>query len=111
MKSRTNKTQQAFVNVSMPAPLRDRLTKKVQRLGSYGSTSDYIRDLIRRDLDRDAAMAKLDELITEGVNSPGQLVTEQWWKDRYTELERHREERSRTQGKATARRTPQRKRA
>lgn len=34
----------------MPAPLRDRLNKKVQQTGAYGSTSDYVRDLIRRDL-------------------------------------------------------------
>ena len=108
MKSRpTSKSRQAFVNVSMPAPLRDRLTKKVQKLGSYGSMSDYIRDLIRRDLDRDAAMAKLDRLITEGANSPGELVTEQWWKDRYAELERHRRE----QAKEQAKKAPQHKRA
>lgn len=100
---KSSKSRQAFVNVSMPAPLRDRLTKKVQKLGSYGSTSDYIRDLIRRDLDRDAALAKLDQLITEGANSPGELVTAQWWKDRYAELERHRRER--------AKKAPQRKRA
>jgi antitoxin ParD1/3/4 len=108
MKSRsTTKSRQAFVNVSMPAPLRDRLTKKVQKLGSYGSTSDYIRDLIRRDLDRDQAMAKFDALITEGANSPGQLVTEQWWKDLRADIAERRKART----KDSAKKAPQRKRA
>jgi antitoxin ParD1/3/4 len=108
MKSRnTSKSRQAFVNVAMPAPLRDRLIKKVHQLGSYGSTSDYVRDLIRRDLDRDAAMAKLDQLITEGANSPGELVTEQWWKDLRAEIAQRRKERAKDQAK----KAPQRKRA
>lgn len=101
------KQRQAFVNVSMPAPLRDRLTKKVKQLGSYGSTSDYIRDLIRRDLDRDQAMAKFDQLITKGADSPGQLVTEQWWKDLRGEIAERRKQRVKDQAK----KTPQRKRA
>ncbi len=104
MKSRTtSKSRHAFVNVSMPVPLRDRLTKKVQKLGSYGSMSDYIRDLIRRDLDRDAAMTKLDRLITAGANSPDELVTEQWWQDLYAEIAQRRKER--------AKKVPQRKHA
>jgi len=108
MKSRsTSKSRQAFVNVSMPAPLRDRLTKKVEKLGSYGSTSDYIRDLIRRDLDRDQVMAKFDQLITEGANSPGQLVTEQWWKELRAEIAQGRTARA----KDRAKKAPQRKRA
>ena len=95
MKSRnTSKSRQAFVNVSMPAPLRDRLTKKVQKLGSYGSMSDYIRDLIRRDLDRDAALHQLDELITEGVNSPLERVDAAWWKARRDHLARYRREKA-----------------
>lgn len=31
----------ATMNVSLPAPLRARLDEKVQKLGSYGSTSEY----------------------------------------------------------------------
>ena len=104
MKPRTTtKPRQAFVNISMPAPLRDRLTKKIEQTGSYGSTSDYVRDLIRRDLDRDEQLAHLDELITEGVKSGAPIpVTEQWWKERYAALTRHRRESAKK---------PQRKRA
>ena len=80
----------AFVTVSMPPPLRKRIAAKLKHSGTYGSTSDYIRDLVRRDLDRDQAMAKFDELITAGANSPGQLVTEHWWKDLRAEIAERR---------------------
>lgn len=97
MKTRTTpRQQQAFVNVSMPAKLRDRLTKKVRDLGSYGSTSDYVRDLIRKDLDRDAALAKLDQFITEGAESPTERVTPTWWKRLDAEIARRRQARARS---------------
>ena len=94
MKRSASPHAQAFVNVSMPAPLRDRLTKRVERLGSYGSTSDYVRDLIRKDLDRDAALAKLDQFITEGANSPTERVTPEWWKRLDAEIARRRQARA-----------------
>lgn len=93
----------ATMNVSLPAPLRNRLDQKVKKLGAFGSTSDYVRDLIRRDLQRDDARAQLDALITEGANSPTELVTPEWWKARREELARHRRER--------AKKPPHRKRA
>lgn len=70
--------------------------------GDYCTVDDLEDDLIRRDLDRDTTMAELDDLITAGANSPGELVTDQWWKDRYAELERHRHQRAKK---------PQRKKA
>jgi antitoxin ParD1/3/4 len=94
MKRSASGHEQAFVNVSMPAPLRDRLTKKVQKLGSYGSTSEYVRDLIRKDLDRDVALAKLDQFITEGANSATERVTQDWWERLDAEIERRRRARA-----------------
>ena len=90
------KQRQAFVNVAMPAPLRDRLIKKVKKVGSYGSTSDYVRDLIRRDLDRDQGMAKFDRFITEGANSPTELVTPEWWQKLDAEIARRRQVRAKS---------------
>ena len=82
------------MNVSLPAPLRARLDQKVHELGAYGSTSEYIRELIRRDLARDA-LSQLDALITQGVHSgPSVPVTPAWWKDRHAALARHRRERA-----------------
>ncbi len=87
------------MNVSLPAPLRARLDEKVQKLGSYGSTSEYVRELIRRDLQRDAS-AHVDALLAEGLASgPAVPVTPEWWKARRAELARHRRERARKQRK------------
>jgi len=90
---------QTTVNVSLPRPLRTQLEQKVHRLGSYGSMSEYVRELIRRDLQRDA-IAKVDALLLEGLNSGEPVpIDAQWWKDRHVELERHRQSRAKKQRK------------
>lgn len=89
MKART-----ATMNVSLPAPLRARLDEKVNKLGSYGSTSEYVRELIRRDLQRDA-IAHVDALLAEGFASgPSEPVNAAWWEARRAELARHRRARA-----------------
>ena len=88
------KTRNAFLTISLTPTLKAAAAKKVQKVGTYSSTSDYVRDLLRRDLQRD----ELDQLITAGKNSGRPIrVTEQWWKDSHAELERHR--RARAAGK------------
>lgn len=62
------KAKQSAINISLPAPLRQKLEQKVHRLGAYGSTSEYLRELIRRDLQRDA-IDHVDQLLLDGVNS------------------------------------------
>lgn len=37
--------------------------------GQYGNASDYVRDLIRKDEERKAAIDTLEVAITEGVQS------------------------------------------
>ena len=40
--------------------------------GRYSNASDYVRDLIRRDQDRQAKIARMQELVSEGLDSgPG----------------------------------------
>jgi antitoxin ParD1/3/4 len=47
------------------------------RSGQYGNSSEYLRELIRRDQE-DQAKRRLRELIEEGLNSgPGQALTPQ----------------------------------
>jgi len=88
------------MNISLPTPLRTQLEQKVQRLGVYSSTSDYLRDLIRRDLQRDA-VAQVDALLLDGLNSGESVpVTEGWWKERHAALEKH------GRGRAKKRKTP-----
>jgi len=55
------------MNVSLPDELRTFVDERVTHDG-YGSTSEYVRDLIRRDRER----GRLRELVLEGANSgPG----------------------------------------
>jgi antitoxin ParD1/3/4 len=94
------KQQVSTMNISMPTPLRQKLDAKVRRLGAYGSTSDYVRDLIRRDLARDA-IARVDVLLSEGEDSgPPEAVDERWWKARHADLAKHRRETSRKSKRA-----------
>lgn len=55
------------MNVSLPAPLRAELEKKLERQ-SYGTASEYVRELIRKDLQREA-IEKVDALLLEGLRS------------------------------------------
>ena len=55
------------MNVSLPAELRTYVDEQVEG-GRYGSTSEYVRELIRRDQDRQ----RLRALLLAGVTSePG----------------------------------------
>ncbi len=52
------------MNVSLPEELKDFVDGRVGQSG-YGSTSEYVRDLIRRDRER----LHLRQLIVEGLES------------------------------------------
>lgn len=53
------------MNVSIPDDLKTFVDNQVSE-GSYGSTSEYVRDLIRRDHDR----RQLRAALIEGARSP-----------------------------------------
>lgn len=52
------------MNVSLPEPLKAFVDAQVAR-GAYGSTSEYVRELIRRDLER----SRLRDLLLAGAES------------------------------------------
>ena len=55
------------MNISLPEALRDFVEKRVSE-GGHGSSSEYVRELIRRDRDRE----QLKLLLLEGARSaPG----------------------------------------
>lgn len=82
------------MNFSIPPALRKQLDQKVQRLGAYSSTGEYLRELVRRDLQRDA-IAHVDALLSEGeASGPLETIDEQWWKERQADLGKHRCEQS-----------------
>ena len=58
----------ATMNVSLPDPMKEWVEAQA-RGGRYSNASDYVRDLIRRDQERAQALAELQGLITEGLES------------------------------------------
>lgn len=69
------------MNVSLPEPLKVFVDEQV-RLGAYGSTSDYVRQLIRDDREKAAARA-LQTLIAEGLASgPALSVDAGYWRSK-----------------------------
>ena len=58
----------ATMNVSLPDPMKEWVESQT-RTGRYSNASDYVRDLIRRDQDRQAAIAELQRLVDEGMAS------------------------------------------
>ena len=58
----------ATMNVSLPDAMKEWVEAQVQT-GRYGNSSDYVRDLVRRDQERADAIAEFDRLIDEGFAS------------------------------------------
>jgi antitoxin ParD1/3/4 len=58
----------ATMNVSLPQPIKAWVEQQVNA-GRYGNASDYARDLIRKDRERQEAVALLQRAITAGVES------------------------------------------
>ena len=58
----------ATMNISLPDPMRDWVQTQIET-GKYASSSDYVRDLIRRDQEARDKIAALQAAITEGMNS------------------------------------------
>ena len=55
------------MSFALPEALRAYIDERVQS-GQYGNTSEYLRDLIRRD-QQDQSKQHLRDLITEGLES------------------------------------------
>ena len=53
------------MNISLPEPLKDFVDERVASAGD-GTSSEYVRELIRRDQDR----LRLRSLMLEGAESP-----------------------------------------
>ena len=56
------------MNVSLPDPMKSWVEQQSQS-GRYANSSDYVRDLIRRDQRRAEAVAQIQSEITEGLAS------------------------------------------
>ena len=58
----------ATMNVSLPDPMKAWIEEQLQN-GCFSNTSDYVRHLIRRDQERQSAIATLQDAINDGLNS------------------------------------------
>ncbi len=63
------------MNVSLPAELKSFVDERVGD-GGFGSTSEYVRDLIRRDQDRE----RLRRILLDGAaSSPGPVADDAYF--------------------------------
>lgn len=68
-------TAVSTMNVSLPDDLKTFVDERVGH-GGFGSTSEYVRDLIRRDQDRE----RLRRLLLDGAaSSPGPLADDSYF--------------------------------
>jgi antitoxin ParD1/3/4 len=58
----------ATMNVSLPDAMKDWVEGRAET-GRYSNASDYVRDLIRRDQEREAKIANMQMLIDEALES------------------------------------------
>lgn len=66
------------MNISLPDDLKAFVEEQVTA-GGYGTTSEYIRELVR-DARKQAARERLEALLLEGLNSgPATPMTDEDW--------------------------------
>lgn len=58
----------ATMNISVPDPMKDWVQAQIDD-GKYASTSDYVRDLIRKDQQLQDKLMALQAAITLGIES------------------------------------------
>ena len=58
----------ATMNISLPDPMKDWISAQIES-GQYMSSSDYVRDLIRRDQENRARREAIQTAITQGLES------------------------------------------
>lgn len=75
----------ASLNISLPAPLREWIASQIKG-GRYGNASEYVRELIRRDQERQAQQ-RLEQMLLEGVKSgKASPLTRQDWAELRTDV-------------------------
>jgi len=56
------------MNISLPDPMKSWVEEQA-KTGRYANTSDYVRDLIRRDRARREAIAEIQAAVDAGLSS------------------------------------------
>ncbi len=81
------------LNISLPKELRDFVVREVAR-GGYGSTSEYVREVLRETIAR-RAQEELERKLLEGLASPSIEMTRAEWKKLRAEVHSRIRERRR----------------
>ena len=77
------------VNVSLPETLKEYIEQQVNS-GGYGTTSEYLRELIREDRKR-KSQERLEGLLLDGLESGDAIpVTPDFWKDLWARVDARR---------------------
>ncbi|MCC6265464.1 MAG: type II toxin-antitoxin system ParD family antitoxin [Bryobacterales bacterium] len=80
------------MNISLPDAMKAFVEEQVQS-GGYGTVSEYVRDLVRRD-QKERAHNRLEALLLEGLESgPGEPVTPEFWEGLRREIQERRNKR------------------
>ena len=58
----------ATMNISLPAAMKEWAEAQTET-GRYANTSDYVRDLIRRDQERNDKIAAMQHFVDDGLQS------------------------------------------
>ncbi|SMD15089.1 type II toxin-antitoxin system ParD family antitoxin [Rhizobium sp. RU36D] len=58
----------ATMNVSLPDPMKDWVEAQT-KTGRYANASDYVRDLIRKDQERNDKIAAMQRFVDDGLKS------------------------------------------
>jgi len=58
----------ATMNVSIPDPMKEWVEAQAQT-GRYANASDYVRDLIRKDQERNDKIVAMQRLVDDGLKS------------------------------------------
>jgi antitoxin ParD1/3/4 len=91
-------SQMPSLNISLPAPLREWIEAQIKG-GRYGNASEYLRELIRRDQERQA-QERLERLLLDGVESgKASPLTKKDWAELRTEVAERLEKRRGGRGK------------
>ena len=86
------------LNISLPEPMREWIEAQIKH-GRYGNASEYLRDLIRRDQERQA-QERLEGLLLDGVKSgPASPLTKQDWAELRTDVAERLEKRQSSRAK------------
>ena len=59
----------ATMNVSLPNEMKTWVEFQAQNSGRYTNTSDYVRDLIRKDQDASIKIQQMQAMVTKGLES------------------------------------------